>query len=276
MSIIRVNKTKDYSVMSNYHLRDKNLSLKAKGLLSIMLSLPENWDYSIAGLSAINQEGIKAIRSALQELENFGYLVRTRTQLENGQFDYIYDIYEMPKPYDRKRYTVNGNAENCTQYNKDKTNKEINNNIDSKEENIKRMFDEFWNLYPRKVDKQGSYKAYKNIKHLDEEHPKILDSIETLKKSRQWQTMEYIPHPTTFIHQRRWEGVVSEETSREWFENYWDDIIGQTPKPKKYSDEEIEKWYLEKFGEKVKIKDGKIVDEHIWITIPNIQNNQTD
>ena len=69
MAVFRVNKNKNYTVMSNYHLRDKNLSLKAKGLLSLMLSLPEDWDYTVRGLSAINKESLGAIQSALKELE---------------------------------------------------------------------------------------------------------------------------------------------------------------------------------------------------------------
>ena len=72
MSIIRVHKSKNFTVMSNYHLRDKNLSLKAKGLLSVMLSLPEDWDYSISGLCSILKENKTAIKSALRELQDNG------------------------------------------------------------------------------------------------------------------------------------------------------------------------------------------------------------
>ena len=97
MSVIRVNKTKDYTIMSNYHLNDINLSLKAKGLLSVMLSLPEDWDYSIRGLAAISKEGEKAIRTVLTELEDAGYLTRTRVQDNKGRFsDVVYDIFEKP------------------------------------------------------------------------------------------------------------------------------------------------------------------------------------
>ena len=99
MSVVRVNKTKDFTVMSNYHLRDKNLSLKSKGLLSQMLSLPENWDYTIAGLAEINKENATAIKSALDELSKFGYLQVHKllpNQTESGRYEYIYDIYEVP------------------------------------------------------------------------------------------------------------------------------------------------------------------------------------
>ena len=100
MSIIRVNKTKDFTVMSNRHLRDQRISLKAKGLMSQMLALPEDWDYSIAGLAAINKESDAAIKSALKELKAAGYLVitkKTPDQTESGRFEYIYDLYEEPQ-----------------------------------------------------------------------------------------------------------------------------------------------------------------------------------
>lgn len=97
MSVFRVEKSKDYTVMSNYHLRDKALSLKAKGLLSQMLSLPEDWDYTMKGLSAINRESIDAIRQAVKELEQAGYIIRSRNRDKRGCLrgsDYV--IYEQP------------------------------------------------------------------------------------------------------------------------------------------------------------------------------------
>ena len=96
MSVFRVEKNNNYTVMSNYHLRDKNLSYKAKGLLSFMLSLPENWDYSMNGLVAISKEGIKAIRNILKELQEHGYLSITKKQNRFGQFEYEYSIFECP------------------------------------------------------------------------------------------------------------------------------------------------------------------------------------
>lgn len=98
--IFRVNKTKNYTVMSNTHLREKNMTLRAKGLLSVMLSLPESWDYSIAGLAAINAESENIIKQSLDELKRFGYLVVTKLtprQTESGRYEYIYDIYEQPQ-----------------------------------------------------------------------------------------------------------------------------------------------------------------------------------
>mgnify|MGYP004458053125 CR=1 FL=1 len=130
MSIFKIEKTKDYTVMSNYHLRDKNLSYKAKGLLSFMLSLPEDWDYSMKGLESISKESIKAIRNILQELEDNKYLIRTRKQDNMGKFYYDYSIYEMPfdiNPYYQKGHAVKGHAEKGIQINTNKqnTNKQI-------------------------------------------------------------------------------------------------------------------------------------------------------
>ena len=98
MAVFRVERTAGYTVMSNHHLRNKDLSLKAKGLLSQMLSLPEDWDFTLAGLSYINREKIDAIREAIRELEKAGYVIRTRERDDKGRLrgaDYI--IYEQPQ-----------------------------------------------------------------------------------------------------------------------------------------------------------------------------------
>ena len=98
MAVFRIEKTRDYTVMSNYHLRDRSLSLKAKGLLSLMLSLPEDWDYTMKGLARICKGGIDSISGGIRELEAHGYLVRARVRNENGQLGSIeYTILEQPK-----------------------------------------------------------------------------------------------------------------------------------------------------------------------------------
>ena len=97
MAVFRVEKNKGYTVMSNHHLRNKNLTLKAKGLLSQMLSLPEDWDYTLKGLSHINRESIDAIRTAVWELEKAGYIRREQSRDPKGKMaDMIYTIYEQP------------------------------------------------------------------------------------------------------------------------------------------------------------------------------------
>ena len=134
MAVFRVERNKGYTVMSNHHLRNKELSLKAKGLLSQMLSLPEDWDYTLKGLSLINREKIDAIREAIKELERAGYIVRSRERDEKGRLrgtDYI--IYEQPpnldlptlenptleNPTQEKPTLEKPTLENPTQLNKD-------------------------------------------------------------------------------------------------------------------------------------------------------------
>ena len=109
MAVFRVERNTGYTVMSNHHLRNKELTLKAKGLLSQMLSLPEDWDYTLAGLSHINREKIDAIREAVKELEKAGYIVRSRERDEKGRLrgaDYV--IYEQPQPREPEAATSVG------------------------------------------------------------------------------------------------------------------------------------------------------------------------
>lgn len=111
MAIIRVEKTKNYTVMSNYHFKEKEMSLKSKGLLSLMLSLPDTWDYSIAGLVAICKENESAIKSSLKELETFGYLKISKIypdQSESGRIEYEYQVFEKSiKQEDKKQGVEN-------------------------------------------------------------------------------------------------------------------------------------------------------------------------
>ena len=136
MAVFRVERNTGYTVMSNHHLRNKELTLKAKGLLSQMLSLPEDWDYTLAGLSYINRESIDAIRTAVWELEKAGYITRRQGRDEKGKMTAIeYTIYEQPqlpgshspglenptsgKPILENPTPGNPTSENPTQLNKD-------------------------------------------------------------------------------------------------------------------------------------------------------------
>lgn len=115
MPICKVEKTSNYTVMSNTHLRDGRLSLKAKGLLSLCLSLPDNWDYSLAGLISICKEGKSAVMAALDELKEYKYLIITETRDYHGHFDYVYTFYENPEeilPHTDFQYTVKNESKN--------------------------------------------------------------------------------------------------------------------------------------------------------------------
>lgn len=120
-TIFRVEKSREFVVMNNRFLREKRMSLKAKGLLALCLALPEDWEYSINGLCAICKESQTSIRSALKELETFGHLKRERKQNEKGQFIYEYVIYEQPYSgfvYTDKQHTEKAYAGNRRQQNK--------------------------------------------------------------------------------------------------------------------------------------------------------------
>ena len=137
MPVFRVEKTSSYTVMSNHHLRNPDLTLKAKGLLSLMLSLPENWDYTLKGLSCICRENVDAIRTAVWELEKAEYITRRQGRDEKGKMTAIeYTIYEFPQP-PKPKIPVSENpisdnptteipvSENPTQLNKDRSTKDL-------------------------------------------------------------------------------------------------------------------------------------------------------
>ena len=170
MTVMRVNKTSNYTVMSNYHLKEKEMSLKAKGLLSMMLSLPDNWDYSISGLVALCKENESAIKSALNELKKFGYLKVTKlnpSQTETGRYEYIYDVFEQPaqKQVVEKQGVENLpveflGVENHTLYkdtNKSNTNKSNTNELNTKDIYI--PFEEIVEYLNLKANTKYKYKS---------------------------------------------------------------------------------------------------------------------
>lgn len=144
MSVIRIIKDKNFITMGKYHLKEKEMSLKAKGLLSQMLSLPDNWDYSVNGLTTINKESRNTINEILKELERFGYLQRTRIRDSKGKITEVeYLIYESPylKNQDMENQDMeNRDIDNCIQLNT----KELNNKEIEKINNKKEIYKESW------------------------------------------------------------------------------------------------------------------------------------
>ena len=223
MAIFRVNKNKNYTVMSNYHFKDKKLSLKAKGLLSQMLSLPDDWDYTVAGLCAINKESEGSIKSALKELSDNRYLKITKTQNKQGRFSYIYDIFEQPyseklgpenphvdNPAVENPYVDNPAVENTIQLNTNKlnTNKLNTNNTTTKvveeeppktygNSEINKLFDEWEKICGFRIDskiKMNRYACQRLIKS------KGLDNvIKVLPYVAESQTDKYAPSINNFI-----------------------------------------------------------------------------
>ena len=231
--IVRVNKTENYTTMSNHHLKNKNLSLKAKGLLSVVLSLPETWEYSVAGLASISKEKESAINSALKELKENGYLKVTKKlpkETKSGRIEYEWDFYEQPQTEKQevKKQGIENQGlefqglefqglENQAQLNTNiETTNRLNTNEENTNENIKppispeeEMFKMFWEAYPkcfRKANEKGCRAKFVKIKNLKEIFPDIISSLEMQKRSKQWNEKdgEYIPAPLTWINQERW------------------------------------------------------------------------
>ena len=213
MGVIRVEHTKDYTTMSNHHLRNRALSLRAMGLMSKMLALPDDWDYTVAGLASICKEGRDAVRKALQELESEGYLVRSQTR-EAGTFssnDYI--LFETP-PLTEKPSTVKPSAgkpstgkpltENPTQ---------LNNVINQKTKRQKAqapawepdMFERFWKAYPRGEDKAGARREWDLLKPDRELMQTMSAALERAKASDEWRRGIGIPYAVRWLKNRRWE-----------------------------------------------------------------------
>lgn len=121
MTVFRIEKTKNYSVMSNHHFKERKMSLKAKGLLSLMLSLPDSWEYNISGLVKLSKDGKDSVMSALAELEKFGYLRRERTKDENGKYSgIVYHIYEVPQTDNPIAENPNTDKQNAEKQNTEK------------------------------------------------------------------------------------------------------------------------------------------------------------
>ena len=177
MGIYRVEKTQNYSVMSNYHFKDKRLSWKAKGMLSTFLSLPDNWDYKIHGLTEMSPDGEKSVRTGLEELEKNGYLKRSPIRDRGRIVDWEYIIYEKPVSVENTGLLPvayfpqieKPQLENQTQLNTNKLNtKELNHSANEiaqdtpLEEVDKREidFEKLWQIYPSKKGKSKAFSSY--------------------------------------------------------------------------------------------------------------------
>lgn len=219
MAVFRVNRNKNYTHMANYHFREREMSLKAKGLLSLMLSLPEDWDYSANGLAALSKDGKDSIKKTLVELEKFGYLKRTRATDANGRFaGYDYDIFEKPqtaKPTTGIPSTESPSAEIPSTGNPPQLNT---NQLSTNQLSIKEIypFDAFWAAYPKKKAKEAARKAWEKLKPDEALGKAIIQAVEESKKTTDWKKEKgkYIPHPATYLNGKRWEDE-REETNGE-------------------------------------------------------------
>lgn len=188
MAVFKLPKTKNFTIMSNHHLQNKNLSLKAKGLLSYMLSLPSDWDYSLAGLVANSKESKTSIRNTLNELKENNYLCVTKlypNQTESKKIEYIYNIYEEPQlePYMQKQDIENleldfQSIENHTQQN---TNKQsIKEQTDKEDKTKNKIFEDNHNfLTIDLIDRKYITKGDNDIYNYDKLFENLLNEYET-------------------------------------------------------------------------------------------------
>lgn len=158
MAVFRVEKTKDFTVMSNHHLRNVALSLKAKGLLSLMLSLPENWDYTTKGLARICKDGVDSISAALRELEKHGYLTRQRIRDRHGRLgDIEYTIHEQPvQAPSNKEVSLSPKRENPRQVNPVQENPEL---VKPEQENPAQLNIQETNTEKSNIDLLNTYQS---------------------------------------------------------------------------------------------------------------------
>ena len=249
MAVIRVEKNRNYTTMSNYHLQDQRLSLKAIGLLSKILSLPDDWDYTVAGLAKKCREGKDAVRSAIEELEVAGYIVRRRTHGPDGAFagnEYI--VYECPQelstaPLSGFPTMDNPTLENPTEQNTNKqnTNTPIVPTGDAPGEKKRakgewepERFEAFWKYYPPRQGKRSGKKAARRAWNRLQPDP---DTIAAMGKALAWQKKSddwlrengrFIPMASTWINGHRWEDEI--------------DTSGPDPAPLPPEERSLPKW----------------------------------
>ena len=237
--------------MSNYHLKEKDMSLKSKGLLSLMLSLPPDWDYSINGLISICKENETSIKSSLDELKKFGYLEVIKlmpNETETGRIEYVYNIYEIPKQGVEKQGVEKQGVdflgvefldlENQGQLNiEDKilNNKDIDNNIEEnynkrnvessfESDSDEELFNKFWKEYPKKVSKEKAKKWFIKNKPSEELVNLMIKQLKRFKTLKQWKDKDgqYIPYPSSWLNAHSWEDEF--ETDEEKIDRIFDKL----------------------------------------------------
>lgn len=251
ITVKQIGNMEEFKIVPKDYIFDKNLSSGAKGILTILYTLPNNWKCSSLGLTGLVKDGDDSVKSKLQELEDNGYLLRKLIRNEDGTLNgYEYIIY--PKSTVRGK-TTNGKAPNIID-NINNNNKYIeysnvyssNNNITNKDTNIKRNnisyknnkvyikenkddkgenqidrdFEQFWNLYPntkRKVDKKRCLTAWNNIENIDIEGEQIITGLQLWLNSKDWkkENGQFIPAPLAFLHKEYWKSIIKEKIDEE-------------------------------------------------------------
>lgn len=224
MGIIRVEHTSNYTVMSNTHLRDPRLSLRAMGLMSKMLSLPDDWDYSVAGLTAIVKEGREAVRKALQELEACGYLIREQGRQGGSFAGYDYTLFEEPQedpetetgsPLPKNPSTVSPSPKKPSTETPSTGNPPQRNN--EEKESTKRqkhapacpkwepeMFERFWRAYPRHEDRKTAVREWDRLRPNLELMRTMSSALARAKNTDEWRRGVGIPYACRWLSKERW------------------------------------------------------------------------
>lgn len=227
MAVFRVEKNHSYTVMANHHLRDERLSLKSKGLLSLILSLPDDWRISIEGMTQFSSDGKDAIRSAIRELTDAGYITRDQTHSETGTFSgYEYTIHETPVASPSSGFPTmeKPTTENPTLRNTEELSTDIPPIVphegDGEPPKRKRRatksapdyrpdtFARFWAAYPRGEDKQGAIAAWDELKPDDATLQAMSRALVRQKASEEWQRGIGIPYAVRWLRRRRWEDEI--------------------------------------------------------------------
>lgn len=214
MGVIRIEHNSNYTTMANYHLRDPRLSLRAMGLMSKMLSLPDDWDYSVKGLTSIVKEGRDAVRKALMELEAAGYLVREQGRSSGGNFaGYDYTLFEEARisPLTEKPTTVKPSTDLPTSVNPPQLNNLINQKT-NRQTGARascswepELFERFWAAYPCKKDKASARREWDKLKPDRKLMMDMSAALDRAKCSDEWQRGIGIPYACRWLRNRRWE-----------------------------------------------------------------------
>lgn len=244
MAIMRIVKQSNFSIVSNSIIRDTRLSLKARGLLILMLSLPDCWQFNVKGLAMLSGEGNDSIRGGIKELEEVGYLSRKRKHLPNGRLGEMeYTLYEQAQPKEEKSASDLPTLENPTQEkpiqekptqanptllstniintdyikNRERENKELKeepkllSHFDGRPLPLEEAklqneyFKRFWLMYPRKAKQFQAQLAWNALPVDVELYERILQAVEKYSKTRQWADKTYVPYPENFLDGKRWE-----------------------------------------------------------------------
>lgn len=236
MGVIRVEHNDNYTTMANYHLRDPRLSLRAMGLMSKMLSLPDDWDYSVAGLTKIVKEGRDAVRKALQELEAAGYLIREQSRQGGSFAGCDYTLFEQPQnrscspssenPTTVKPTTVNPTSGNPPQLNNEKNKKtKTQKHAPAAPAYEPELFERFWRAYPRHEDRKQAAAEWDKLRPDLELMKTMSSALSRAKTTDEWRRGVGIPYACRWLSKERWTDEpndpiaapeAEQEVEREW------------------------------------------------------------